>query len=89
MAWRLAKSLEKLRSQVNAKHPKRSKASDGAIGDEKVFVVSVRDEAFVLSLFANPFAGRSPRNAEQSLAKRLDGQDHAADPFVGSLRPPR
>jgi hypothetical protein len=35
MAWRLAKSLEKLRSQVNAKHPKRSKASDGAIGDEK------------------------------------------------------
>jgi hypothetical protein len=35
MTWRLAKSLEKLRTQVNAAHPKRSKASDGSIGDEK------------------------------------------------------
>lgn len=34
MAWRLAKSLETLRSQVNAKYPNRSKASDGTIGDE-------------------------------------------------------
>lgn len=33
MAWRLAKSLEVLRSQVNSKWPKRSKASDGTIGD--------------------------------------------------------
>lgn len=32
-AWRLAKALEKLRAQVNAKHPGRSKASDGSIGD--------------------------------------------------------
>lgn len=31
--WRLAKSLEKLRSQINAAHPTRSKASDGSIGD--------------------------------------------------------
>jgi putative peptidoglycan binding protein len=34
MAWRLAKSLETLRSQVNAKWPGRSKSSDGSIGDE-------------------------------------------------------
>lgn len=34
MAWRLAKSLEILRSQVNAKYPSRSKNSDGSIGDE-------------------------------------------------------
>lgn len=34
MAWRLAKGLEKLRSQVNAKWPNRSKDSDGSIGDE-------------------------------------------------------
>jgi hypothetical protein len=34
MAWRLAKSLETLRTQVNAKWPGRSKASDGTIGDE-------------------------------------------------------
>jgi hypothetical protein len=34
MAWRLAKSLETLRSQVNAKWPNRSKSSDGSIGDE-------------------------------------------------------
>jgi peptidoglycan hydrolase-like protein with peptidoglycan-binding domain len=35
MAWRLAKSLETLRAQVNAKYPTRSKQSDGSIGDEK------------------------------------------------------
>ena len=35
MVWRLAKSLEKLREQVNARYPKRSKASDGTIGDAK------------------------------------------------------
>lgn len=33
MAWRMAKSLEILRSQVNAKWPARSKNSDGSIGD--------------------------------------------------------
>ncbi len=34
MAWRLAKSLETLRIQVNGKWPGRSKESDGTIGDE-------------------------------------------------------
>ena len=34
-AWRLAKSLEQLRSQVNAKWPGRSKQSDGSIGNEE------------------------------------------------------
>jgi hypothetical protein len=33
MGWRLAKSLETLRSQVNAKWPNRDKSSDGTIGD--------------------------------------------------------
>jgi len=33
VAYRLAKSLDKLRAQVNEKWPKRSKASDGWIGD--------------------------------------------------------
>jgi hypothetical protein len=33
MAWRLAKSLETLRAQVNAWWPNRSKISDGTIGD--------------------------------------------------------
>lgn len=33
MAWRLAKSLDKLRNQVNAAYPGRNKASDGTIGD--------------------------------------------------------
>lgn len=33
MEWRLAKSLEKLRNQLNKDHPKRSKKSDGTIGD--------------------------------------------------------
>lgn len=31
--WRLGKSLEQLRKQVNAASPKRSKVSDGSIGD--------------------------------------------------------
>lgn len=33
MAWRLARSLETLRAQINALSPNRSKASDGTIGD--------------------------------------------------------
>lgn len=33
MAWRLAKSLETLRNQVNATYPSRSKVSDGTIGN--------------------------------------------------------
>lgn len=33
MEWRLAKALEKLRSQVNAKYPGRKKDWDGSIGD--------------------------------------------------------
>ncbi len=34
MAWRLAKSLERLRTQVDAVYPNRSKRDDGTIGDE-------------------------------------------------------
>lgn len=33
MAWRLARSLEQLRRQIDAAYPGRSKASDGTIGD--------------------------------------------------------
>jgi hypothetical protein len=33
IAWRVAASLEKLRKQINARAPNRSKASDGSIGD--------------------------------------------------------
>ena len=33
MAYRIAKSLDKLRSQVDARWPSRSKRSDGWIGD--------------------------------------------------------
>lgn len=33
MTWRVAKSLEKLRAQINILAPDRSKASDGTIGD--------------------------------------------------------
>lgn len=35
MAWRLAKSLETLRTQINVRFPKRSKVSDGTIGDSR------------------------------------------------------
>lgn len=33
MTWRLAKSLERLRDQVNAAAPRRDKSADGTIGD--------------------------------------------------------
>ena len=33
MSWRLARGRHKLRSQVNAKYPNRSRSSDGTIGD--------------------------------------------------------
>lgn len=32
-SWRVARSLDKLLGQINAAHPARSKAADGAIGD--------------------------------------------------------
>jgi len=35
MAWRIAESLETLRKQLNEAFPRRSKASDGGIGDAK------------------------------------------------------
>lgn len=35
MEWRLAKSLEKLRTQINSEWPNRNKASDGTIGDAR------------------------------------------------------
>lgn len=41
MAWRLAKSLIKLRDQINVAAPNRSKMSDGSIGDTRhVAIVS-------------------------------------------------
>src|SRR6187431_1563394 len=33
MSWRLAKALEELRGEVNAKWPNRDKSSDGSVGD--------------------------------------------------------
>lgn len=35
MSWRLAKSLIKLREQINAAHPTRSRVSDGSVGDAR------------------------------------------------------
>lgn len=35
MTWRLAKSLETLRREINEQFPNRHKSSDGTIGDEK------------------------------------------------------
>lgn len=35
MSWRIARSIDTLRRQVNARWPNRDKASDGTIGDAK------------------------------------------------------
>lgn len=35
MSWRLAKSLDVLRKQINEAYPKRNKSSDGTIGDTR------------------------------------------------------
>jgi hypothetical protein len=35
MSWRPAKSLVRLREQINARYPTRSIASDGTIGDDR------------------------------------------------------
>lgn len=35
MAWRLAKSIDVLRKEINAAYPKRRKSSDGTIGDDE------------------------------------------------------
>lgn len=35
MSWRLAKSLVRLREQINAAYPNRDKSSDGSIGDAR------------------------------------------------------
>src|SRR6185369_17583336 len=35
MSWRVARSLEVLRNQINAMAPDRDKSSDGTIGDER------------------------------------------------------
>lgn len=82
MSWRLAKSLEELRKQVNTRAPERSKASDGSIGDAAHASRSsdhnpwVKDEAIgvvtAIDITHDPAGGCDSYELAQSL---LDSRD--------------
>lgn len=67
MAWRIAKSLDTLRNQVNAKYPGRNKASDGTIGDAK-------HSSRVSQHNPNPQGVVTAMDITQDTSKGLDGQ---------------
>lgn len=74
MAWRLAHSLEQLRSEANAVYPNRDKASDGAIGDAS-HAASASDH--------NPNAAGVV--CAYDLDTDLDGTDDSNDPQMDAL----
>jgi hypothetical protein len=95
MAWRLAKSLEKLRDQVNTLHPNRSKASDGTIGDaQHANTVSdhnpVNGVVTALDLTHDPAHGLDANNLAEALRNSRDPRikyvifnGRAFDPYNG------
>ena len=44
MTWRLARSLEVLRDQINLAYPRRSKARDGTLGEQQTLVGGFQDD---------------------------------------------
>ncbi len=78
MAWRVAKSLETLRMQVNAKWPGRNKRSDGTIGDpahvSRTSDHNVNDAGVVtaLDITHDPLHGPDARKLAEALVASKD-----------------
>ena len=80
MAWRVAKSLDVLRMQVNAKWPGRSRASDGTIGDpahtSRISDHNVNDAGVVtaLDITHDPLHGPDARKLAEALVASKDAR---------------
>lgn len=78
MAWRVAKSLLKLRDQINAAYPNRSKSSDGTIGDEghssRVSDHNPNEQGVVcaMDITNDPAHGLSSEELAQALVRSKD-----------------
>jgi hypothetical protein len=80
MAWRVAKSLETLRMQVNARWPGRSKKTDGAKGDDahaaRKSDHNPNDQEVVtaLDITHDPLHGPDARKLAESLVASRDAR---------------
>ena len=78
MAWRVAKSLEVLKKQVDAKWPNRDKSSDGSIGDAAHQATSSdhnpnsADVVTAIDITNDPVKGPNARKLAESLVASRD-----------------
>ncbi|ESQ92605.1 hypothetical protein [Asticcacaulis benevestitus] len=81
-SWRLARSLEQLRSQINARFQSRSKASDGTIGDAAHATRSSDHNPWVVDSAGKGVV--TAMDVSHDLAKGIDGNWLARTLVAGS-----